>query len=146
MHRRQRFLGVGGREFGAPACLEVEHMSSSDGHDGHNGFASWLGADEQFGQRDTMLFESLVHVLIEKGVLTKNDALSIVETVAHVTRGQVSESHTSTSESDKELGPLRRLFESFQALRDRSAGADGTNVRQLRPPIHRDVVEFPKSE
>ena len=35
-----------------------------------------------------MLFDSLVHHLISKGLLTKNDALSVVQTVAEVKRAQ----------------------------------------------------------
>lgn len=91
-----------------------------------------------------MLFDSLVHQLIEKGLLTKNDALSIVQTVAQVTRGQLEED-AAVSATSAEVALLRRLYDSFEALRDRSVPvrANFDNVLQLRPPLHGDAPEFP---
>ena len=104
------------------------------------------GADRH-GSLETMLFESLVYHLIEKGVLTQNDALSVVQTVASVKRGQ-SPDEAGAARLDAELALLRRLYESFGALDARVAsnGFDGTNVRQLRPPLHGDAPEFPRED
>ena len=93
---------------------------------------------------ELMLFDSLVHHLIEKGILTKNDALSIVGTVAAVKQGQLEE-HDSISTQD-ELGMLHRLFESLKAINVPSPRSDGHNVHRLRPPLHGDKVEFPRDD
>ena len=94
-----------------------------------------------------MLFEGLVHQLIEKGVLTKNDALSIVQTVAQVKRGQLDDDLASRH-VDAELALLRRLYESFEALRSISPSSSsiGGNVRQLRPARHGDAPEFTQED
>ena len=122
-------------------------MSSADGHDGgHNdNSASGLNGFRPHGTVETMLFESLVHQLIEKGVLTKNDALSIVQTVAQVKQGRLAGSDGAPG-TDNELALLRRLYTSFEALLDRSALVTGfpANVRQLRPPLHGNAPEFPE--
>lgn len=117
-------------------------MFSSDGSDGRESSSSRFNGDGRGGSIETMLFESLVHQLIEKGLLTKNDALSIVQTVAQVKRGQVPE---GVPETDAEIALLRRLYDSFEALREHSATARASrdNVRQLRPPRHGDAPEFP---
>ena len=121
-------------------------MSSSDGHDGgHNdNSGSGLNGFRPHGTVETMLFESLVFQLIEKGILTKNDALSIVQTVAQVKQGRLAGSD-GAPETDHELALLRRLYASFEAVSDRSAlgNGDPANVKQLRPPLHQDAPEFP---
>lgn len=90
-----------------------------------------------------LLFDSLVHHLIEKGVLTKNDALSVVQTVAEVVRGQ-----TATPEVDHSLGRLKSLYLSYDALASGTAHAvhDAHNVRELRPPLHRNMPRFPADD
>lgn len=120
-------------------------MSSADGQDGRPTFTSRFEAGGRFGDLETMLFESLVHQLIEKGLLTKNDALSIVQTVAQIKLGQLDNESTDPMVSS-ELALLRRLYESFAALRKHSGTADIShdNVRQLRPPLHGDAPEFPQ--
>lgn len=95
---------------------------------------------------EAMLFESLVHHLIEKGVLTKNDALSVVQTVASVKRGQLEEGREDRVSSKQELAMLLGLFDSLKALRVPGARIDGHNVHQLRPPLHGDQVEFPSED
>ena len=117
-------------------------MSSADGP----------GADSrhtnQPGDRSadvlSQLVEALILALIEKGVLTRNDALSVIQTVAQVQRG-------SAPDGDKPpaaLPMLERLYSSFEALAERrGAGtADWKNVRALRPPIHDDRPEFPRED
>ena len=60
---------------------------------------------------ESELFESLIHHLVEKGILTRNDALSVVQTVAEVKRGEQAEG-------------LRRLEESGLPLRVFTASID----------------------
>ena len=92
-----------------------------------------------------LLFDSLVHHLIEKGLLTKNDALSIVQTVAQVVRGRMHESDTANKTIDASLATLERTYSSFEALRDlRGTSRPGArNVHQLRTPLHGDHPRFP---
>lgn len=117
---------------------------SEDDFDGLDG----TGADPRtsFGQMDGvefLLLDSLIHHLIEKGVLTKNDALSVIQTVAHVVRGNLSDDET-VAEARATLSKLERIYLSFQAMAERGAGAlDGENVHLLRPPLHGDRPEFP---
>ena len=89
-----------------------------------------------------LLFDSLVHHLIEKGVLTKNDALSVVQTAAEVVRGQMHEGGSADKEAA--LATLERTYSSFEALPERHgrSGMDGHNVRRLRPPLHGDRPHF----
>ena len=97
---------------------------------------------------ETMLFESLVHHLIEKGVLTKNDALSVVQTVAQVKRGQLSDGDAAELQANPELALLKRMFDSFEAMRERPrvSRVDGHNVHSLRPPLHDDDLHFPAGD
>ena len=86
------------------------------------------------------LFESLVHHLIEKGVLTKNDALSVVQTVAEVKRGELEEERFPAAEIECELGALQTLYSSFELMADRpsvSRPIGSGNVVQLRTPRQR---------
>ena len=94
-----------------------------------------------------LLFDSLVHHLIEKGVLTKNDALSVVQTAAEVVRGRVHENAGEIA-IDAALMTLERTYGSFEALPDRYGGPalDGHNVLPLRPPLHGDRPHFPSEE
>lgn len=94
----------------------------------------------------TQLVEALVLVLIEKGVLTKNDALSIVQTVAQVQRGAADEDRTSGARTQTTIQMLQRMYGSLEALADRPGArqANWENVHQLRPPIHGDHPEFPR--
>lgn len=95
----------------------------------------------------TQLFESLCYVLIEKGILTKNDAMSVVQTVAQVKRGALIDV-AATEHDAAELKLLRRLFTSFEALDDRPSDVSfsGGNVHRLRPPLHGDRPEFPEAD
>ena len=98
---------------------------------------------------ELQLFESLVHHLIEKGVLTKNDALSVVQTVAEVKRGELEAGERSTGSVEKELTVLERLYSSFELMTERPSNAgvvNGDNVLQLRPPLHGDHPKFPKRD
>lgn len=99
-------------------------------------------------QTNHLLLETLIHVMIEKGLLTKNDALSVVQTVTQVKRGELHDGSGSPGHTHEELGMLHRLYASFEAARDRSGTlqADGENVRRLRPPLHGDRPEFPRDD
>ena len=101
--------------------------------------------DANFDGVEYLLFDSLVHHLIEKGLLTKNDALSVVQTVAEVVRGQM---HESNSASAAAMATLERSYSSFQALRDRNGKPrlDASNVHPLRPPLHGDCPRFPPDD
>jgi hypothetical protein len=100
---------------------------------------------DTLGSVEFLLFDSLVHHLVEKGVLTKNDALSIVQTAAEVVRGRMSESDGA---GDGGLSALERTYSSFEALPDRygRSGLDGRNVHALRVPLHDDRPRFPTED
>ena len=85
--------------------------------------------------------------MIEKGLLTKNDALSVIQTVAQILRVYVEEDDQSPG-ARSGLTMLERMYASFEAIPDRSASidADVGNVRQLRPPVHADKPEFPRGD
>lgn len=96
---------------------------------------------------ECLLFDSLVHHLIEKGVLTKNDALSVVQTAAEVVRGRDSDTMHPTNQ-DAALSTLERIYGSFEALPDRYGrpGLDAPNVLPLRPPLHGEHPHFPSED
>ena len=123
-------------------------MFSADGSDGADPGSNHEASGHQGAQVETLLLEALMHVLFEKGVLTKNDALSVVETVAQVTRGALQEGRASREDSQADLGTLRRLYRSFEALSDRPGvvQSDGDNIYRLRPPVHGDRPEFPRDD
>ena len=120
-------------------------MSSADGPDGPHENEYREAPDVVRQSVELQLFDSLIHHLIEKGVLTKNDALSVVQTVAEVEQGAVAE--RPDLRANGRLAFLERLYHSYQLLAERPAehptNADG-NIVQLRPPLHRDRPEFPK--
>jgi hypothetical protein len=99
-------------------------------------------------QTNHLLLETLIHVMIEKGLLSKNDALSIVQTVAQVKGGEIHDHSAPAEQTNADLGILRRMYSSFEALIDRSGAAqlNGANVRRLRPPLHGDRPEFPRDD
>ena len=101
-------------------------------------------AVDRLGTIEFLLFDSLVHHLIEKGVLTKNDALSVVQTAAAVVRGRVA----SDVAKDKEIAVLERIYVSFEAMADRNGRLvlDGHNVHPLRTPLHGDRPSFPPED
>lgn len=124
-------------------------MSPSDGFEELDPAPPGGAAAAQLGGSvEYMLFESLVHHLIEKGVLTKNDALSVVQTVAEVTRGQLHEGRVPSPATEHALLQLKRMYSSFEALKERAAGArsESDNVLRLRPPLHNDRPEFPRDD
>lgn len=120
-------------------------MSSADGSDGADLRSE---APNQGMHVDTLLLEALLHVLVEKGVLTKNDALSVVETAAQVRRGALHEGRVASEPVQADLETLHRLYRSFEALADcRGAPpADGENIYRLRPAVHGDRPEFPRDD
>ena len=104
-------------------------MSSSDGPGADpEGLGQASGIGEQV---HSQLVEALILLLIEKGVLTKNDALSIVQSVAQVQKGAATAESTEGTRLALQL--LQRLYLSFDALSDRSgmAVANGENVLHL---------------
>lgn len=113
------------------------------------------GKNDSHGQADTealgsvgyLLLDSLVHHLIEKGILTKNDALSVVQTAAEVVRGRTL-GETPSEETDAALTILDRTYSSFEAVSDRAGTSqlDGHNVHRLRPPLHGDRPRFPADD
>lgn len=124
-------------------------MSSASGPGGPNDQATDDTPSSPFQTMELQLFESLVHHLIEKGVLTKNDALSVVQTVAEVKRGQREARGNRSAFAENELVVLERLYSSFELVTDRpitSQDHDGGNILQLRPPIHGDNPKFPKAD
>lgn len=101
-----------------------------------------------FESVEYLLFDSLVHHLIEKGLLTKNDALSVVQTVAQVVRGRVDQSDPANARRDASLATLERTYSSFEALRVRhgKSGLGAHNVHQLRTPLHGNHPHFPSED
>ena len=100
------------------------------------------------GSVSFLLFDSLVHHLMEKGALTKNDALSVVQTAAEVVRGRVDDGQTPPLQSAAALANLQRVYSSFEAAQDRAGAAqrDGHNVHSLRPTLHGDGPRFPPED
>lgn len=121
-------------------------MSSADGHDGPNSPPARV--EVLHYSLEAMLFESLVHHLIEKGLLTKNDGLSVVQTVAEVKRAQATDEEFDGDRCNAELAVLRRLFDSFAAMREgtQPGRTDGHNIHQLRPPLHDGNPNFPDED
>lgn len=103
---------------------------------------------ETFDSVEYLLFDGLVHHLIEKGLFSKNDALSVVQTVAQVVRGQLHDSSAADERRDSALSLLERAYSSYQALPDRhgKSGMDGYNVHPLRPPIHGESPHLPSDD
>ena len=123
-------------------------MSSSDGDDStipQNFSAAAKGPDRGV---DSLLLETLIHVLVEKGVLTRNDALSVVATVAQVKRGEIDDNGAASEPTEAALTLLSRMYLSFEAIEDRPgvASFDGENVHRLRPPLHGDRPSFPRDD
>lgn len=123
-------------------------MSSADGPEGpRDHHPNDVPSPSQ--TMEFQLFESLVHHLIEKGVLTRNDALSVVQTVAEVKRGELESGQLRIDYVEKALVALRQLYSSFELVAQRpfkSPAADGRNVLHLRPPLHGDNPKFPKDD
>lgn len=123
---------------------KVGHMpADSDGNDHHG-----QPQAEADGSVEYLLFDSLVHHLIEKGVLTKNDALSVVQSAAEVVRGRMQARQTSGLQASAALSLLERTYASFDAVLDRQGASrlDGHNVHSLRPPLHGDRPKFPSED
>ena len=123
-------------------------MSSADGSDGADSPIDHEAGDHQGARLDTLLLEALIHVLVEKGVLTKNDALSVVQTATQVKRGALHEGRVASERIRADLGTLQLLYRSFEALSDRPGVTqpDGQNIYRLRPPVHGDRPEFPRED
>lgn len=123
-------------------------MSSADGSDGADSPISVEPGAHSLTRIDMLLVEGLIHVLIEKGVLTRNDALSVVETAAQVKRGALRDGASDGGWAEADLSALRRLYQSFEAVPDRPGvvQSDGENIYRLRPPVHDDRPEFPRDD
>lgn len=119
-------------------------MSSADGavHD-PQGSAQPGGLPGD--QVQTQLVEALMLVLIEKGLLARGDALSVVQTVAQVQRGVAHEGRISAASAKAAMAMLQRMYASFEAFPDGVAAlpASWDNVRPLRPPNYADRPGFP---
>lgn len=89
-----------------------------------------------------------MHLLIEKGVLTPNDALSVVQVVAEVQTGILEEGRVSTEQTQAAIALLQRMYSSFEAIPNGAGSVmmDGENVHLLRPPLHGDEPHFPKDD
>ena len=123
-------------------------MSSADGPDGPDPGTGKSVDGQLLARVDMLLIEGLIHALIEKGVLTKNDALSVVQTAAQVKRGTLDESRPDGARIEAELAALHNLYRSFEAMSDHPGVIqfDGENIHRLRPPLHGDRPEFPRDD
>lgn len=103
---------------------------------------------EASGEVGHLLFDSLVHHLIEKGVLTKNDALSVVQTAAQVVRGRMEVDDVPSTLTSAAMTILERTYSSFEALKERAGASqlDGHNIHTLRPSLHGDRPKFPSDD
>lgn len=103
---------------------------------------------EAAGSVEYLLFDSLIHHLIEKGVLTKNDAMSVVQSAAEVVRGRIHDGQAPTLHASAALSLLERTYSSFDAVVDRHGASrmDGHNIHRLRPPLHDDRPNFPSDD
>lgn len=101
------------------------------------------GGFDRMDPIEFMLFDSLVHHMIEKGLLTKNDALSIVQTVAQVVRNYAGEDAMG-ERANAALATLKRTYSSFEAIPKKSAKilSDLGNVHQLRAPLRGQRPDF----
>ena len=101
-----------------------------------------------FDSIEFLLFDSLVHHLIEKGLLTKNDALSVIQTAAQVVRGRMDKNGAPNQGTHVALTTLERTYSSFEALQERygRSGLDADNVHRIRPPLHGDQPRFPSKD
>ena len=115
-------------------------MSSDDFDSRHN---PGDGGFDQMDPIEFMLFDSLVHHMIEKGLLTKNDALSVVQTVAQVVRNY-AEDDAIRARANAALSTLKRTYSSFEAIPEKSSKllSDLGNVHQLRAPLHGERPDF----
>lgn len=124
-------------------------MPSADGPQGPGEHPAGQSRPSPGQSMELQLFESLIHHLIEKGVLTKNDALSVVQTVAEVKRGEREAGSRPADTVTSELTVLQQLYSSFELVRELLPPAraqDGRKVLQLRPPLHGDNPRFPKDD
>ena len=94
-----------------------------------------------------MLFDSLIHHMIERGLLTKNDALSIVQTVAQVVRNY-AEDGSMGERASSALATLKRTYSSFEAIPEKSSKilSDLGNVHQLRAPHRVQRADFERDD
>ena len=122
-------------------------MSSAFGHDGPGDHISRPAIRISRSTIECQLFESLVHHLFEKGVLTQNDALSVVQSVAEVNRGALEEAGPEAASREKDRLVLKRMYSSFQLLKDRPRNSNdfgSGKVLQLRRPGQKGRPKFPK--
>ena len=71
-----------------------------------------ISADPQ-GQVALMLCESLLHVLVDRGFITKDTGMEAIETVRDVTREMVNDEPTSANRMAAEL--VAEILQSFHA-------------------------------
>lgn len=123
-------------------------MSSSDGSDEADIPTFQPAVEAPARNVDSLLVETLIHVLVEKGVLTRNDALGIIVTAAQVKGGESDRGGAAGEEAAAALALLKRMYRSFEALEDRSAGRryGGENVHRLRPPVREEQPDFPRDD
>jgi hypothetical protein len=103
-------------------------------------------AFSQMESVDYLLFDSIVHHMIEKGLFTRNDALSIIQSVSTIVRGYAQDEHLAADASSA-LSLLERTYASYEAIPDRgNPSLEAENVHQLRPPVHGDIPGFPRDD
>lgn len=119
-------------------------MSSDDSDSPHN---PGDGSFDQMDPIEFMLFDSLVHHMIEKGLLAKNDALSIVQTVAQVVRNY-AENDAMGERVNAALATLKRTYSSFEAIPAKPSKilSDFGNVHQLRAPLRGERPGFERDD
>ncbi len=79
----------------------------------------------------------------------KNDALSVVQTVAEVKRGELEEGRFSAAITQRAIDTLAALYSSFELRHDPTPPSDAMNSEnmvRLRPPLHGDEPHFPSDD
>ena len=77
---------------------------------------SWPRAQpDASGQAALLLAETMLHILVEAGVLTREQALEVVQTAAEV-KGEGAVTGEAPAVLRETLGMLRRMEVSFESL------------------------------
>lgn len=80
------------------------------------------GEPDAHGQAALLLVESLLHTMVERGVLTPHDILSTVQVAAEVKRDLAESTGESRERMEQSLGLLAAIERSFVAYDDSAKG------------------------
>ena len=95
-------------------------MNKSPGNSAEEGRASAAVWPDAHGQASLLLVESLLHALVERGVLTSGEATTAVQVAMEVKQDLATHTGEATKVRDESLGLLAAIEQSFAAY-----GGDG---------------------